>query len=64
MNLMGYINKGNVFLSVGVGGFLHELLFHEGTERPFILAASLAFAGLKWTLPADRARKEGDDAVD
>lgn len=60
MSLKDYLNKGNVFLTVGIGGFLHELLLHPGAERPFILAASLAFAGLKWTLPADRARKESD----
>ncbi len=55
--LGAYINKGNIFLSVGIGGFIHELAIHDGPERPFIIAACLAFAGLKWTLPADR-RKE------
>lgn len=51
------ITKGNVFLATGVVGFFHEVLIHDGPERPFIIAASLAFAGLKWTMPADK--KEG-----
>lgn len=54
-----YITKGNFFLALGCAGFVHELVITE-TERPFILAASLAFAGLKWTLPADQKRQ--DDA--
>lgn len=62
-HILSYANKGNVFLGVGVGGFLHELLIHDGQERPFIIAAALAFAGLKWSLPADRTRKEGDNAA-
>ena len=55
-----HLNKGNLFLLTGVSGFLHELILTD-KERPFILAACLAFAGLKWTLPADSSRrKEGE----
>lgn len=54
-----HFTKGNLFLALGSGGFLHELVLREA-ERPFILAASLAFAGLKWTLPAD-ARRRADE---
>ena len=55
------LNKGNLFLLLGSAGFLNEVFLHEGAERPFVLAASLAFAGLKLTLPMDE-RKRGDDS--
>ena len=50
----------DLFPLIGIGGFVHELAIHDGPERPFIIAASLAFAGLRWTLPTDLRRK-GDE---
>lgn len=55
-----YLTKANVFSAVGVVGFLHELFVQEA-ERPFVLAACLGFAGLKFALEADRAVNRGQN---
>ncbi len=47
-----------VILLAGAVGFFHELLIHEGPERPMFIFASMAALGLPLALRADS--KDGD----
>lgn len=51
-----------LLFSLGAAGFVHEVFFAQGpTERPFLVAASLALMGLPFVMNADRAlRKNGN----
>lgn len=46
--------------SLGVVGFLHELLLAP-TERPFLISASLALMGLPFVLRGEDKLKEGSE---
>jgi hypothetical protein len=44
---------------LGAGAFLHEVLT-QGTERPFILSASLALMGLPFVLGRGGSKGNGE----
>jgi hypothetical protein len=56
MWIRDYINKDRIFVALGATGFLHELLV-AGTERPFILTASLALMGFPLVLKGEQKMK-------
>lgn len=54
-----HVTKANLAFLIGVAGFAHEVVVQE-QERPYVLAACCAFAGLKFVLRADDKLRGND----
>lgn len=55
--------RDTILLTLGAGGFLHEVFLGGSMERPFLLTVCAALMGLPLVLRAEeKVRRNGNDS--